>query len=136
MPVSLPTLSVPPDRPAAACVLQLDPAALQSLRRLAHHAPAGFVGRVRDRYLQLLADQTPGLALALERADWAEAERVAHLLKASSMSLGAVEFGRLCADLEQSARCGDAARVADLGRLFMVRIPAVVHAVQALKDES
>ena len=94
------------------------------------------MGRLRDRYLQLLADQTPCLALALERADQAEAERVAHLLKASSMSLGAVEFGQLCADLERSARCGDAAQVADLGRLFLARIPALVQAVQALKDES
>jgi len=58
------------------------------------------------------------VAAAIERGDSEEARRVAHLLKGSSASIGAVRLQGFCQDLEGAIRGGivvSEAQVAELG---------------------
>jgi diguanylate cyclase (GGDEF)-like protein/PAS domain S-box-containing protein len=69
-----------------------------------------LVGNEFADILRIFLEETPGLILSLQEAisagDSAQATRIAHRLKSSSASMGALLFSDLCLQIEQPARGG------------------------------
>lgn len=82
----------------------LDVEALDRLRALDPHGQSGLLPRVLATYtasLQRLLDQ---LQAARANADVQAQRHVAHTLKSSSASIGALKLAALCADIERRMR--------------------------------
>lgn len=90
----------PLDSPATV----LDAAALARLRELDPEGRAGVVPRVMRTFEHSLAKTLAALRQAAESRDLAELRRLAHTLKSSSASIGAMELSAACARLESLAR--------------------------------
>jgi len=94
---------------AAALLPQLDAASLQRLRELDPGGRNGLIGRVLDTYASSLARHAAELAQARASGDHAALRMVAHTLKSSSASVGALELSHACAEVERLAREGASA---------------------------
>jgi hypothetical protein len=106
----------------------LDAQALARLRELDPDGRQGVVQRVLTAYETSLARMVAQLRLQAEAAD-ADADVVAgiaHTLKSSSASVGALALSRACADLEARLRGG---RSADL-RHEIVRLVDLAESAQ------
>ena len=86
----------------------LDAACLQRLRDLDPSGQAGLVARVIRTYVQSLAKLIDQLTLARSTDDRTAMRHVAHTLKSSSASVGALVLAELCSDVERRLREGDA----------------------------
>lgn len=82
----------------------LDAVALARLQELDPGGKAGIVRRVMSTFDQSLATALDNLQKALERADAVEIRRLAHTLKSSSASVGALALSSACAETEALAR--------------------------------
>lgn len=91
-----------PIRPATV----LDAAALERLRELDPKGENQLLERVLKAFEASVARLVPQLVQARVAADLAAIRHVAHTLKSSSASIGALELSKICADIEASARAG------------------------------
>jgi HPt (histidine-containing phosphotransfer) domain-containing protein len=91
----------------------LDRSALQRLRELDPDGRMGVVERVLRTYLQALANSMAAFDAAAD--DVEQLRRLAHTLKSSSASVGALRLAALCAEVETRVRVGD---TADLGTVM------------------
>lgn len=82
----------------------LDHGALARLAELDPKGQAGLVARVVTTYGQSLARLLDELARARATADFEALRHVAHTLKSSSASVGALQLSGLCADIERKVR--------------------------------
>ncbi len=82
----------------------LDAAALGRLRELDPSGKAGLLSRVLDTYAQSLERLLLQLRAARAASDAAAIRHVAHTLKSSSASVGALDLSSLCADVEARLR--------------------------------
>jgi HPt (histidine-containing phosphotransfer) domain-containing protein len=82
----------------------LDAAALGRLRELDPSGKAGLLSRVLDTYVQTLERLLVQLRAARAASDAAAIRHVAHTLKSSSASVGALDLSSLCADVEARLR--------------------------------
>lgn len=82
----------------------LDAGALARLRELDPDGRAGVLPRVLRTFDASLTQALAATALAGQRGDAAELRRLAHTLKSSSASVGALELSVACARLEALAR--------------------------------
>lgn len=82
----------------------LDPAALAQLRQLDPSGNSGLLARVLSAFDASLTRLLGQLIEARKGADMAVYRHVAHTLKSSSASVGALELSRLCAEVEGRAR--------------------------------
>jgi HPt (histidine-containing phosphotransfer) domain-containing protein len=99
-------MSEPTGAPAAvgaAAAGVLDPKALAKLQELDPSGSSGLVARVLATYAQSLQRQLLNLQAARRDADAQGQRHVAHTLKSSSASVGALA---LCAEVEQRLREG------------------------------
>lgn len=87
----------------------LDAACLQRLHDLDPGGQGGLVARVIRTYMQSLARLLDQLTQARASRDPAALRHVAHTLKSSSASVGALALAELCGDVERRLRDGDAA---------------------------
>lgn len=95
---------ISPDRRPASC---LDDAALQRLRDLDPSGSNQLLPRVINAFVKSLDKLLPDLQRAREAGmDLAAIRHVAHTLKSSSASLGALQLSKVCADIEAMARNG------------------------------
>lgn len=99
-----PTGAAPPVSAAAARVL--DEKALARLQELDPSGGSGLVARVLATYAQSLQRQLVILHTARRDADAQGQRHVAHTLKSSSASVGALKLSALCADIEHKLRDG------------------------------
>lgn len=106
--------------PAAAAVL--DERALQALADLDPGGHGGLVPRVLRTYLASMARLLEELRAHRTAQDLSGLRHVAHTLKSSSASIGALVLSRLCADVERRVREND--------------LDGLEAALQALTDES
>lgn len=90
-------------RPAAC---QLDPDALRRLRDLDPSGSSRLVERVFSAFEQSVARLRPQLLAAAGTGDAGGMRHVAHTLKSSSASIGAIKLSLLCAEMEARAREG------------------------------
>ena len=82
----------------------------EALARLVELDPTGkgrLVERVLQAFLASVARLRPLFEAALASRDAAGVRLVAHTLKSSSASIGALELSRCCAQAEAAARLGD-----------------------------
>jgi HPt (histidine-containing phosphotransfer) domain-containing protein len=107
--LTLPSMSEPTGAPAAVGTVAagvLDPKALAKLQELDPSGSSGLVARVLATYAQSLQRQLLNLQAARRDADAQGQRHVAHTLKSSSASVGALALSALCADVEQRLREG------------------------------
>jgi HPt (histidine-containing phosphotransfer) domain-containing protein len=112
--------------------VQLDEQALQRLRELDPGGQNGLLERVlrafdasARRFAQQLAD-------ARARDDLQGIRHVAHTLKSSSASIGALGLSRLCAEIEASIRNEAPAGLGDALDAMDRELTAVLQAVKSL----
>jgi histidine phosphotransfer protein HptB len=101
-------MNVKPTAPAElAAVAQLDEQALARLRELDPEGRHGVVLRVMRAFETSLLRLMAQLAEARDRGDVAAVGMVAHTLKSSSASVGALALSACCAEIERAVRAGE-----------------------------
>ena len=107
----------PPAPPAQA--VSLDAAALARLRELDPDGRHGVVTRVLTAFETSLARMLTQLQSERDTDHPTVVAGVAHMLKSSSASVGALSLAKACADIELKLRQGDASTLqADISRLI------------------
>lgn len=86
----------------------LDAEALARLRELDPQGKSGLLTRVLNTYTQSLQRLLGQLQVARSEADVQAQRHVAHTLKSSSASVGALALSSLCAGVERKLRDGPA----------------------------
>lgn len=84
----------------------LDLTTLEGIRELERLGSEGLLQRVVGLYLQDSAGQLRSLRDAIERRDAEQAQRIAHSLKSSSASVGALDLAEQMKHIEHTARTG------------------------------
>ena len=108
----------------------LDAACMAELRALDPDGKAQLVKRVLVTYQASLAKLVAQLQLARGEGAWDQVSRVAHTLKSSSASIGALTLSSLCADIERLLRAGDSVSALPLIDQFqaeVLRVDGAVH---------
>lgn len=107
----------------------LDAACMAELRALDPDGKAQLVKRVLATYQASLAKLVAQLQVARADGAWDQVSRVAHTLKSSSASIGALALSSLCADIERLLRAGDSASALSLIDQFQAEVRRVDDAV-------
>mgnify|MGYP000975317990 FL=1 len=125
-------MSLPPD--ATDPPPSLDPAALDKLRELDPTGKQQVVQRVLNAYEQSLERMLGELRAARPVRNLDTIARIAHTLKSSSASVGALALSRRCAEAEKVLRSADEGRWdAELDSLLhegdraLVAVRAMLH---------
>lgn len=113
----------------AAATPVLDAACMAELRALDPDGKAHLVKRVLATYQASLAKLVAQLQVARADGAWDQVSRVAHTLKSSSASIGALALSSLCADIERLLRAGDSASALSLIDQFQAEVRRVDDAV-------
>ena len=112
----------------------LNPDALAKLRELDPTGSNHLMERVLKAFQASVGRLLPMLQEARQNADLAGIGHVAHTLKSSSASIGAIKLSQLCAEIEQMIRRGEGhalgSRVDDLTQ----EIGAVVQSLRSLLE--
>ena len=107
---------------------------MAELRALDPDGKAQLVKRVLATYQASLAKLVAQLQVARADGAWDQVSRVAHTLKSSSASIGALALSSLCADIERLLRAGDSGAALALIDQFQAEVRRVDDAVcQTLK---
>lgn len=112
----------------------LDPDALQKLRELDPDGHSHLMQKVTEAFRASTGRLLPQMVEAASGGSIDRVRHVAHTLKSSSASLGALRLSRLCADLEQQIRVGE---VTELGRQveqIAAETSVVIKALDLLMD--
>jgi HPt (histidine-containing phosphotransfer) domain-containing protein len=107
----------------------LDAGCMAELRALDPDGKAQLVKRVLATYRSSLAKLVEQLRAAHGEGAWDQVSRVAHTLKSSSASIGALTLSGLCADIERLLRAGDSAAATPLLERFQAEVVRVDAAV-------
>lgn len=113
----------------------LDPAALQRLRDLDPSGSSRLVERVFKAFADSVERLRPQLLQASAAGDAAGLRHVAHTLKSSSASLGAIKLSLLCAEMESMARQGHAEGMTGQTIELCAEIDAVLLALQHIEPD-
>ena len=122
----------PPDAPIA--VAMLDPDALLRLRELDPSGTSRLLERVVNAFHGSSARLLLQLAAARDGPDLAVVRHVAHTLKSSSASVGAVKLSGLCAEMEAMAREGRSDGMDQAIAALRSEVSAVLEALKRLLD--
>lgn len=115
---------------APPCVL--DAASLARLRQLDPDGSRGFVNQVLRTFEASLVRHLAALDEARAQGDLKRAGDVAHTLKSSSASIGALDFAHGCAAVERLARGGDTAALGEPLVTLRTEGTRVLAAVRAM----
>ncbi len=123
-------MNATPTPPAAP--LQLDEQALARLHELDPDGSHGVVVRVMRVFetslMRLMAQATD----ARDRGDAAALGMVAHTLKSSSGSVGALDLAALCAEIERAVRAGEPVDLASRVENLLSEAERALGAVRAM----
>lgn len=114
----------------------LDPQALERLRELDPGGHSKLLSRVAGAFGTSVARLLPQMTTAFEARDMAAIRHVAHTLKSSSASIGAVKLSQLCADIETMSREGRIDGLPEAMSAFDSEVNAVLDALKPLLDDS
>ena len=92
------------DPTAAPVAGVLDAQALERLRELDPTGQNRLLDRIFNAFEQSIGRLMPQLDAARAGADWQAVRHVAHTLKSSSASIGAIKLSQICADIETMVR--------------------------------
>lgn len=109
----------------------LDPQALARLRELDPTGSSRLLERVVKAFNKSVEGLLPQLLAAQATADMAGIRHVAHTLKSSSASLGAVKLSALCADLELMAKDGRTRGMDEMIPALVTEVHAVLEALKS-----
>jgi HPt (histidine-containing phosphotransfer) domain-containing protein len=109
----------------------LDALALQKLRELDPTGAGKLMERLAAAFDRLVERLLPQLQAALAADDAAGIREVAHTLKSSSASIGAIKLSALCAEMEVLAKQG---QTAGMHEKVTAVITESTAALAALKD--
>jgi len=112
----------------------LDAACLAELRSLDPDGQAQLVKRVLATYQTSLVRLVDQLRQARAEAAWEQVSRIAHTLKSSSASIGALKLSQLCAAIEKAARQAQEALLPPLLDEMDVEIERVREALKQMLD--
>jgi HPt (histidine-containing phosphotransfer) domain-containing protein len=112
----------------------LDSASLNNLRELDPTGKAGLLVRVVQAFDTSALRLMPQLDLAVQTVDMAGVRHVAHTLKSSSASVGALTLSRCCAELEAQARELRTEGLAERASVLMNEVAAARRALHRLVD--
>ncbi len=121
-----------PPRRGAAVRGELDVEAIRRLRELDPNGESHLLMRVFNAFETSLNRLLPQLVQARDATDAAGVRLVAHTLKSSSATVGALELSRLCADVEVQARELRLADAADGIQQMLLEAEAVREALRCL----
>ncbi len=111
-------------------------ASLADLRALDPGGQARLVHRVLSTYQGSLGRLLEQLGTARAASAWDQVSRVAHTLKSSSASIGALALSAICGEIERHVREGDTAQAAQALQRFDAEVARVGQAVAtALRAE-
>jgi signal transduction histidine kinase/CheY-like chemotaxis protein len=96
-----------------------------ALVRMVGNNPATHV-RLRDKYRATASETVAAMQVAAASAQWAQAADLAHKLKSSSRSVGAMRLGGLCEALERAGRSGDTASCSALAQAVQLSFAEVL----------
>ena len=113
---------------------QLDPEALQRLRELDPTGASRLMERVVKAFNASVSRLLPQLHAARDNADPAGIRHVAHTLKSSSASIGAVKLALLCAEMEAMARKGSSDDMNEKIATLSHEVFAVLEALKLAPD--
>ena len=94
----------------------------------------GFLGDMIDLFLSDSAAQYDSIVSLLQREDHATAAKVAHSLKSSSRTLGAVQLGNTCQHIETLGGTTDAVSVARLVKLLRTDYERACAALRSIRS--
>lgn len=109
----------------------LDELALQRLRDLDPHNEAGLLKKVVQAFNSSTNRLLPQMVQAASCGDLAGVRHVAHTLKSSSASLGALQLSGFCGELEHQIRCVE---VIDLDLQVSQIAAEIALVLQALRN--
>ena len=121
-----------PSAPAPTTTVQLDAVALDRLRELDPDGSHGVLARVLSAYQNSLLRHLGQLQDQRTLADAQVVAAVAHTLKSSSASVGALAFAAACSEVEARLRAGQFASVRDDVEHLMAHGQAALAAVEAM----
>lgn len=110
----------------------LDPAAIDRLRELDPDGRHGVVARVLGAFETSLARMLVQLGAEREGGDPGVVAGVAHTLKSSSASVGAVELAQACSDVERRIRAGMPGELDAEVQRMLAEGEAALRAVRAM----
>lgn len=110
----------------------LDAQAIERLRELDPDGRHGVLARVLLAFESSLVKQLGLLAEAGPRGDAQALGAIAHLLKSSSQSVGALALAACCAETERRVRAGEAVDVAALAETLSLEASRALSAVRAM----
>jgi|GEM_PF-426969 len=125
-----PAMPAPAMDAGAPC--RLDEQALARLRELDPDGRHGVMSRVLSTFEASLLRLLVQLTEAGERADGAAVAALAHTMKSSSASVGALALSELCTSAERSLRTGTAQDLPALVRGLSAEVQQVLAAVRAM----
>lgn len=113
----------------------LDTAALQSVLEMIGADEPSIMLDLLNTYLDDSQKQVDEMQRTLAASDWKTLYRVAHSMKSSSATFGALRLSKLCEQLERSAKtdCGDGTCAATL-TLLLAEHKLVNQAITAERD--
>ncbi|MEO8057660.1 MAG: Hpt domain-containing protein [Burkholderiales bacterium] len=120
---------------AGSTATSLDADALARLRELDPKGENKLLERVLRAFQSSAARLMPQLETARLASDRATVRLVAHTLKSSSASIGALELSQVCAQLEALIRAESADDLDPLLHRLRVALGAALKAIQRLLDE-
>ena len=123
-----------PAHAAAAATTGLDADALARLTELDPKGENQLLERVLRAYQSSAARLMPQLETARLANDYATVRLVAHTLKSSSASIGALELSQVCAQVEALIRADSTDDLDPLLRTLRSALDAALHAIQRLLD--
>ncbi len=110
----------------------IDPGAYQDLK---NQVGADFIIELVDTYSQETAGLIEQLRQALDSADPAAFGRLAHSIKSSSASLGALAFAQQARELELMGKAGDLAGAGPKIERLAIDFEQVKRCLEELKNE-
>jgi signal transduction histidine kinase/DNA-binding response OmpR family regulator/HPt (histidine-containing phosphotransfer) domain-containing protein len=130
-----PSTDPAPAAPAAVDGSGLDPQALQRLRDLDPNGANRLLERVFQAFEASTGRLLPQLDEAVATADLAGVRHVAHTLKSSSASIGALKLSALCADIEGIVRAASTEGLDERVAAMHGEIDSVRSSLRALLPE-
>ncbi len=113
--------------------VSLDAEALERLRDLDPSGSGRLVERVLGAFAASIERLEPQLAAARAKADMRTISQVAHTLKSSSASVGALALSKLCAEIEDAVRNEAFSRLDEPLDAMQAELHDVLQAVRSLR---
>ena len=110
----------------------IDPHPLIEIRSLEQNGIPGLLSKAIGKYLEHSSTLMDDLGKAVQQHDADAQFRIAHSLKSSSASMGAVTLAEVCAALENMGRQG---KTEDADQIFEEMLPLYISVCETLKTD-